>query len=117
PPCVVGAKEDSEEAWVEPQPRQQGDDAADRDEHRRDPKPLGQQLSAEPDGDRRDPAGDPGAAPPPAGAPGGPLPSPLPAQTVGQASAPVIAARPMARGRAWEASAQNPAIPAEATSP
>src|SRR5687767_7442412 len=32
----VGVHDDREEALVDRQPRQQGDDAADRDEHRRD---------------------------------------------------------------------------------
>src|SRR3954469_14250230 len=46
----------------------------------------------------------------------GPLTSSLAAQNVVHASTPASAARPTARGRAWQASAQNPAIPADAAS-
>src|SRR3954452_10728429 len=46
----------------------------------------------------------------------GPPTSSRVAQNVVHATAPASAASPTARGRAWEASAQNPAIPADAAS-
>src|SRR4051795_12180857 len=46
----------------------------------------------------------------------GPLTSSRVAQNVVHATTPASAARPPARGGAWEASAQTPAIPADAAS-
>src|SRR4051812_17434602 len=47
----------------------------------------------------------------------GPAPTPPAAQAVVHARVPAAAARTMARGRAWQARAQPPAIPADAASP
>src|SRR5688572_569551 len=47
---------------------------------------------------------------------GAPAPNALSAQNVVQASAPALAARPTACGRAWLARDQKPAIPADAAS-